>query len=243
MGILSFFFLTLAGILARTRFPPPSRGKMFDLSMFKDLKFLALFFTGGFTYFGFLVPFFLMSEYMVYIGGTVDQGALIVGLMNGAGAIGRVLMGLLADKFGRINLLFLANFISGVAVLVIWTQAKSFAILVVFALVFGYVNKLILSILLILGNPYQSRLAFFGLYSFFSGGFISLSPVVTAQIFGVQRLASIYGLVTLSAGIPGILGTPIATWQRPRSRTMSARPSTLEWCWLPLVHAQRGSSS
>lgn len=180
--------------------------------MFKDLKFLALFFTGGFTYFGFLVPFFLMSEYMVYIGGTVDQGALIVGLMNGAGAIGRVLMGLLADKFGRINLLFLANFISGVAVLVIWTQAKSFAILVVFALVFGYVNKLILSILLILGNPYQSRLAFFGLYSFFSGGFISLSPVVTAQIFGVQRLASIYGLVTLSAGIPGILGTPIATW-------------------------------
>ncbi|RUP46473.1 major facilitator superfamily domain-containing protein [Jimgerdemannia flammicorona] len=161
MGITSLVFLTLAAFITKSSPPPSKRGALFNFTVVKDARFLTLFTIGFFTYCGFLVPYFLMSNYTVFVGGTVTQGALLVGLMSGAGAVGRIATGLLADVFGMINIMFWANFISGVAVLAIWGNAI---------------------------------------------------PVVTAQIFGMQHLATLLGLIFLSSAIPDTTGTPIATW-------------------------------
>jgi predicted MFS family arabinose efflux permease len=43
------------------------------------------------------------------------------------------------------------------------------------------------------------------------GGFISLFPVVAAELFGLQKIATYIGMLIGSAGLGNLVGTPIAT--------------------------------
>ncbi|KAJ3092568.1 hypothetical protein HK102_005606 [Quaeritorhiza haematococci] len=106
--------------------------------------------------------------YGVSKGISRDRGALIVGLLNGASGVGRIMWGFGADFFGHVNTLFLTLTVATLSVFLIWPFASDFASLLIFGLVYGG----------------------------FVGGYISLMPTVIAELFGKYgNLATTVGII------------------------------------------------
>ncbi|KAI9298075.1 MFS general substrate transporter [Neoconidiobolus thromboides FSU 785] len=147
-----------------------------------DIKFCLLWLDGLIQNLGFLVPIFLMPIYCEYYGLSRSTASIIVGLLNGTSAIGRILLGQLADKFGKLNIFTIATFLITFFSLFIWLFAFNLASIITFSVLFGLVS---------------------GVYS-------SLIPSIVPDIFGTENIASIMGLAYTSCGIANLCGPPIA---------------------------------
>jgi MFS family permease len=87
--------------------------------------------------FGVSAPYFFLPSYAVSIGCTPLQGALAVGVMSGVNVVGKIILGYVADRIGRINMFFATAFLSGLFCIAVWPFATTFGWLVVFAILFG----------------------------------------------------------------------------------------------------------
>jgi MFS family permease len=108
-----------------------------SLSIFGNAQFTLLFVMGLLVSLGYYVPYFLLDMYAVSVGVSAWQGALLLGVLNGCTALGRVMLGYGADKVGHLPMLIASLFVAGCACLVLWTLATSFVWLLVFSIVFG----------------------------------------------------------------------------------------------------------
>ncbi|RUP47217.1 major facilitator superfamily domain-containing protein [Jimgerdemannia flammicorona] len=183
MAIIGVVILGIATFLAKPRWALKvgNDGKMFDKSLLSKQLWIMLFF--GFTVtFGYLVPYFLMPSYAISIGLSPATGAVVVGVMSGFNAAARIGLGYTADRFGRVNTMFVCTLLAGLACLLLWTFANNLGVLMAFAVVYG-------------GS---------------GGGFISLFPVVTADVVGVKNLSNVLGAVYASNVFGNLLGTPLA---------------------------------
>lgn len=127
------------------------------------------------------VPFVFLPPYAVANGASQVAGGTLVGLIGMSSVAGRLGLGVVADRFGRIRVYWLC-FVAMSASFTIWLTASSYPWLVVFAVVFG------------IGY----------------GGFIALNPAVVAEAFGVVGLGAIVGVLYTSAGIGSLIGPPVA---------------------------------
>lgn len=110
-----------------------------DFSILKktEMRLLCLaFFT---IYFGMFAPFFFITSYASAMGFSDDLAFYSVSILNGASMFGRILPGMVADKYGRFNFCLLFTFLSGVIALC-WTKVTSVAGLVVFAAAYGFTS-------------------------------------------------------------------------------------------------------
>ncbi|ORY00584.1 MFS general substrate transporter, partial [Basidiobolus meristosporus CBS 931.73] len=183
IAIHAFVFLVVAAFLLKGRIERPKRSFSLDFSLLHDRRFVALLVTSFFEYFAYVIPFFLTPEYCVYIGLGSSTGGLFVGLMSGANAVGRIVFGFVADKFGNTVTITSCTSLAGLSILLLWSFSHGYALMCIFVLAYG----------------------------FFGGGFVSLLPVVTAQITGVQKLGNALGLVFATTIVSNLVGTPIAT--------------------------------
>ncbi|KAI8930250.1 major facilitator superfamily domain-containing protein [Entophlyctis helioformis] len=182
MGIGGGAILVCCAFVLRSRTVRVS-GKAIDLSLFKDSTFLRLYAIGVINSFAYFIPFFYVPSYALKYGMTSEQGALLIGLLNGASGFGRVFLGFLADYFGHVNALTLCLIIATSSLLFVWPFATAFGSLLVFVLMFG----------------------------FFVGGFISLMPTVISQLFGHKgNLATVTGMVYNAFLFGNLFGAPIA---------------------------------
>lgn len=117
--------------------------------------------------FGYLTPVYLLPTYVVKYGMDKTTGATLVGIFSGVNAVSRILLGIAADKFGRFNVLFTCTFLGGLSCFVFWLNAKTLAMSVLFVIFYG-IN---------------------------GGGFVSLFPVVAAEVVGVEKLAAAVGML------------------------------------------------
>ncbi|ORX90486.1 MFS general substrate transporter [Basidiobolus meristosporus CBS 931.73] len=193
IGMCAFVILAIASALLKTRLQLPPRGVLIDLSLFKQRYFQLLFSGALVLSIGYMIPFFHVSNYAVFKGMTASQGALITGFINGASAVGRVVLGLVADKVGRINAISFCVLLDSLIILVFWPFATTFSSVFAFAI----------------------------LYGFFGGGYISMLPVVSAELFGIEKIATTIGLVYASTGFGYLIGIPvggvIVDHSRPRN--------------------------
>jgi MFS family permease len=109
--------------------------------------------------------------------GAIVQSLLAAGLM-----IGRPLAGLILDKFGRINIAIVLSILSGIACCTIWLPARSFATLVVFAIIQGGAG----------------------------GAVWSAATPVAASVVGVKDLGSAMAMFWPSLVVPVFVGNPLA---------------------------------
>ncbi|WWC88894.1 uncharacterized protein L201_003809 [Kwoniella dendrophila CBS 6074] len=110
------------------------------------------------------------------------QGAALQSILAAGQMIGRPLWGYFLDTQGRINLTIICYVICGLSTLVIWLPAKSFGVLIFYALVQGM-----------------------------TGGTIwSVSAPLVARVVGVKDLASALSIYWLILVIPALIGQPIA---------------------------------
>ncbi|KAH8548144.1 major facilitator superfamily domain-containing protein [Umbelopsis sp. PMI_123] len=184
-GIIGLGIMIIGDILCKPKFEmPKTKGfpKLIHTSLLTFPMCLLLVFS-FLVPFGYLVPFYLVPMYSVSIGLTVSQGALIVAIGSGVNAVSRVVFGTIADHWlGRVNVMFLLTFISGVVTMLIWPFAKSFGVL----------------------------LLYFILYSGSAGVFQSVLPAVTAELVGIDHIAHGMTMYFLAAGPGFLLGTPLA---------------------------------
>jgi MFS family permease len=115
--------------------------RVFDSSIAFDRKFIALWGQGAISCFAFWVPFFLMPLYCQYHGISAASASLMIGLMNGASAVGRVAAGLVAKYIGNINTLFFNNLICSLTFPLIWYFSTSVWSLIIFSLIFGFLTS------------------------------------------------------------------------------------------------------
>lgn len=86
----------------------------------------------------FLSSYYATIAYAVFIGLTPEQGALILGLTNGAAFAGRIVLGLLADHFSNSVIMLISTWSTAISVVVFWSIAKSFATLSIMGMTFGF---------------------------------------------------------------------------------------------------------
>ena len=138
LGIIVFFVNTICAVLMRDRNKTIGASQVsFDYRLFKRYEFCLLEAWGFFSILGYVVLLFSLPNYASSVGLTPYQGSIIGALLNLGQAIGRPLIGIFSDRAGRINIASFLTALCGVFCFVIWIFAKSFGVLIFFALIAG----------------------------------------------------------------------------------------------------------
>ena len=165
--------------------PPASAGQQSRLRLRELVKLPAfgyMYFSGFFITLALFVPFVFLVSYAGTQGIDAVAAASLVGIIGGASIAGRLGFGALGDKISRMRLFQSTYMIIAFSYLVWLFSSHSFTLMTVYAA--------------LLGGGY--------------GGFIVLSPVVAAEIFGLVGLGTILGATYTAAGIGGLLGPTFA---------------------------------
>lgn len=109
------------------------------LPMLKNPSFVLLCVGLAVVYLGFFGPFFYVSSYSVSLGQSSSFSFYLLSILNGASLVGRILPGIIADKYGAWNLLIISA-LSSAVVGFCWTAATSVAGVVVWSMAYGFVS-------------------------------------------------------------------------------------------------------
>lgn len=89
-------------------------------------------------------PFFYTTSYATKMGFSNELAFYTVSIVNGASFFGRVLPGLVADKYGKFNCCIVATISAGIVALC-WTKATTVAGLVIWSAAYGFASGVSLS--------------------------------------------------------------------------------------------------
>lgn len=92
-----------------------------------------------FVYFGMFMPFFYTTDYALSKGFSSNLSFYTISIVNGASLFGRILPGMVADKYGRFNLIIIMTALAGV-IACCWTAVNSIAGLVSFCITYGFTS-------------------------------------------------------------------------------------------------------
>ncbi|KAJ5701215.1 hypothetical protein N7488_008763 [Penicillium malachiteum] len=134
-----------------------------------------------FIYFGMFAPFFYTTSYAVGKGFSTSLVFYTVSIVNGASFFGRIIPGIIADKFGRFNCFIIATLLAGV-VAFCWTTVTSVAGLVIWCAAYGFA----------------------------SGGILSLQQACAAQVATPSTLGLAIGSVAGSTAFSAMANVPIS---------------------------------
>jgi MFS family permease len=135
--------------------------------------------------FALFVPVVHLPVYAGTRGAGPVAGATLVGIIGVASVVGRIALGAIADRVGRVR-----------------TFRASLAVLAsAFALWLGHIA---------VGGPFAVLVAFAVVLGVGYGGWIALQPAVIADTFGLHGLGWLVGVVYTAAGIGALLGVPVA---------------------------------
>jgi predicted MFS family arabinose efflux permease len=183
--ILGFTSLATCGIslsLLRMRFRPTEKRALIQLSAFKDVQFVLFCIAIFLGFLGFYNYLIYVQPWAIETGIVSDNlGFYLVPMLNAASTFGRIAPNFLADHIGPLNVLTPAATITSI-IAYCWVAVHNA----------------------------PGIIALSTLYGFFSGGFVSLPPVVMMTItkdlrnFGT-RLGMCFSLTSFAL----LVGTPI----------------------------------
>jgi MFS family permease len=143
IGFLILPFMIFSALTIRARLP--SRKKNFWLpSAYKDVRFLMLIASLFFMFIGMFTPFYYLPTYAVYRGMGPTLAGYLLAILNAASTFGRVIPGVLADKYGRLNMFAFGGVITGIVIFFL-NFAKTNAGLIIYSAFFGFVSGTIIS--------------------------------------------------------------------------------------------------
>jgi MFS family permease len=130
----------------------------------------------------YVVLLFSLANYARSIGLSATQASTISALLNLGQAVGRPPIGYFSDSLGRINMAAGMSLLSGLFALVIWTSAKSYGILILYAIIGGTV----------------------------AGTFWTTIAPVSAEVVGLRNVPSALNICWLVLVLPCTFSEPIA---------------------------------
>ncbi|KAJ3502276.1 hypothetical protein NLJ89_g8964 [Agrocybe chaxingu] len=181
-GLISGVGCALATLMTTSLSAQKKPAPYFDLKTIADVRFALLAAGSCFVALGLFIPFFYVVEYARHLGISENMCFYVLAVMNAGGVLGRIAPAYLSDSIGRYNLLTPAAFLSGLACIILWLNARTLATLMVFSAVYG----------------------------FFSGAFISLVNPCVAQISDIRQIGARIGMLYSIISFPSLLGGPTA---------------------------------
>ncbi|KAL2016247.1 hypothetical protein VTK56DRAFT_4023 [Thermocarpiscus australiensis] len=144
--IMGFAVIPLLGFaaFAVTQRLPSRKTSFFIGAAFRNAKFMLLIFTLFLSFVGMFAPLFFLPTYAVTRGMDAALASYLLAIVNAASTFRRIIPGVLADKYGRMNAFGTGALLTGVIVLCM-TTAVNTAGLVVFAIAFGFASGTIIS--------------------------------------------------------------------------------------------------
>lgn len=186
LGVLMVVFLKSR--LSLKHDIPKGSGKikrvfMLKLSVLNNWRFLVLTFSNLIGMFALFPGLFYIDLYAgklgIKVGSYLFNPDYILSVLNAASLVGRIVPGIMADYFGRMNVLFPFLILSGVSPLALWlTSENSNGLMIAHVVLFG------------IG----------------SGVSVSLFPTCVTQLFGVQDNQSRISLFFAIGGIGALFG-------------------------------------
>lgn len=218
-GCLVTFFVPLAGYTLRwePRFKARVRGQMVGLSrttgwlrvplvnwqVAKSKKFVAQALGCCLQSTGYSTPLFFYAAFARSLGYSDTMADNFITISNASNFISRIVIGYAADRFGRLNILFLTTIMSSIAVFAFWLPST-------------FVDHTVS------GKSADVLFIFFTiLYGCFGSAYISLFPASLIELFGVQHFTSVNGALYLIRGIGALLGTPLTGLLLPGQSALS----------------------
>lgn len=118
---------------------PNSRSRSQSLAVLRKPPFVLL--SAGLlvAILGFFTPYFYLSTYASSLGMSSSLSFYFISIINAASLLGRILPGIVADRWGRFNIMVL-SMLTGAVVAFCWTRATSIAGLVVWTLAYGFAS-------------------------------------------------------------------------------------------------------
>ncbi|KAL4808680.1 major facilitator superfamily domain-containing protein [Aspergillus unguis] len=182
IGFLTLGTCLISFSLMRMRFLPTEKRKLIQLGAFKEPIFV-LFSIGMFMGFlGFYNFLFYVQSYAIQTGIVDDKlGFYLLSMLNAGSTFGRILPNFLADHTGPLNVLIPAVTVTAILSFV-WVGVHTVPGIIVLSV----------------------------LYGIFSGGFVSLPPVVMASLTkDMRELGTRMGMVFAITSVGLLVGTPI----------------------------------
>ncbi|TQV98251.1 hypothetical protein V2A60_007992 [Cordyceps javanica] len=143
VGFLIMPFLLFACVTVTPRLPPRQR-RLFMIEVYRDGKFVLFCVSFFFILVGMFTPIFYLPTYALRHGMGATMAGYLPAVLNAASTFGRVIPGVLADKYGPLNIFSLGAVSTGV-VIFCFNEATSSAGVIVYAAVFGFVSGTIIS--------------------------------------------------------------------------------------------------
>ncbi|KAK5137388.1 hypothetical protein LTR08_008966 [Meristemomyces frigidus] len=183
LAIVSFAVNSTCAMLLKDRNKIIGASQLaFETALFKRPEYLLISGYGWFSILAYVVLIFSLANYANSVGLNASQASIISALFNLGQAFGRPPIGYFSDSIGRINMAGLMTFFSGLFTLVIWIFAKSYGVLIFYALIGGTV----------------------------AGTFWATIAPVAVEVVGLRKAPSALNLAWLVIVIPSTFSEPIA---------------------------------
>ncbi|KAI8053168.1 major facilitator superfamily domain-containing protein [Gilbertella persicaria] len=114
-----------------------SLSNIFDLSVFKDTNFLLFACGSVISLMGYFIPYFFLPAYATYLGLSASQSSTLIAIMSAANFVGRILVGFIGDRIGRLNADIIFTFCCALSNLLVWTFAFNYSVLIGYSVLFG----------------------------------------------------------------------------------------------------------
>lgn len=183
IGFIALGTLLVAAVLMRTRLPPPKKARpMVDFTAVKNIPY-TIFSIGLFVCFaGLYIPIFYIVSYAQSKGIGIDMSVYLLSILNAGSVFGRVIPGLIADRYGALETIIVCTMISALLGYA-WLAVQSLAGLVVISVIYGFT----------------------------SGAVVSLQATVVASLVPeVHMIGTWMGMSLFMGGIGILIGSPIS---------------------------------
>ena len=191
-GIIPGVMNVIAALMIRNRnktIKPPQRG--FDTKLLRRYDVFLLLSWAFVSILGYTTVLFSLSDFARSIGLSANKAAAVTAFLNLGTAIGRPLVGLVSDHYGRMETAGVLTLISGILCFAIWLPATSYGVSILFVIIGG---------------------AIFGVF------WMTIGPLCV-EVAGLVELASLLSLSWMSVILPTTFGEVIALQlRRPGSR-------------------------
>ncbi len=142
-GFIMMPILFFAAVTVKARLPP-RESRFFLWSAFKSSRYVLLIGAVFFMFMGMFVPLFFLSLYGIKQHMDPLMAFYLVAIINASSIPGRIVPGILGDKFGAINSLMAAG-IGTAAIIFCWTAATTTAGIIGYSVAFGFTSGAIIS--------------------------------------------------------------------------------------------------
>lgn len=109
----------------------------FDLVLLRQYKVILLLLWAFISMFGYIALLFSLSDFALAIGLSRKEATDIVGFLNLGTAVGRPIIGIISDRFSRVNTAAVLTFSCGIICFALWMPAKTYGLTVFFSLLCG----------------------------------------------------------------------------------------------------------